>query len=170
MEYTAGGRGGLRMCRSCVFHRAYSCHLGLPSSSSASVQAKLVIRGLSLRLISLKPIPGSETLSAVERLRMFCRCLPQAACPLRIISWCLKVPCSHLMYIYSQGPGASAGSWSLSEWMAQRHWERFIISTFLGYLTWEILGSWCGEEKQSDNGGTSYEMQKMCSGDRIAVY
>lgn len=96
---------------------------------------------------------------------------PDSCLPCSVLSpWHLNVPRLQLIYIYSQGPGASARHWSLSRWMTQYHWGRFIIGTLLGYLMWGILGSLCDKEKAKWQCKSLSWNAKMCSQHRIAIY
>lgn len=142
------GRAGL--WRSYVLHRIWGCYLRLPTSVSISEHVKLVIRRLCLCGFHLfEPVPGSENLPAGRAGSLLWSVgLLQAVCSLCTIFCSLFCLCLHLMYIYSQRSGASAGNWSFSKWRALPSWGRFIISTFLGCLTWEILSSWCGEKAE----------------------
>ena len=152
------GQAGL--WRSYVLHRIWGCCLRLSTSASISEHVKLVIRRLCLCSSSLwtsswlrkSPCWRSWESSVV------CGSLLQAVCSLCTISGVCSVLCLHLMYIYSQRSGASAGNWSFSKWRALQSWGRFIISTFLGSLTWQI---WCWlavdvvRRRQKDNMETS---------------
>lgn len=104
------GRAGL--WRSYVLHRIWGCYLRLPTSVSISEHVKLVIRRLCLCSFHLfEPVPGSENLPAGRAGSLLWSVgLLQAVCSLCTIFCSLFCLCLHLMYIYSQRSGASAGN------------------------------------------------------------
>lgn len=98
-----------RLWRSNALHSAWSCNEGLSSSSSISEHGKLTIRGLSLHSSCLR----SPFLAL--RCRLLKRDWEASSVPPDSCLSCLvlsprhlDVPRLNLIYIYSQGPEASA--------------------------------------------------------------